>query len=326
MSDTDAAGSPLAAAAGAAGEHAIEAFGLLGNETRLAILLALWEAHDPDAGSAAVPFSELRERVGMRDSGQFNYHLGKLEGAFVRRTDDGYRLLPVGLELVQTVVAGIASDAALPRTELELPCHLCGAPTELTFEEGWLYHVCTACEGGLGAYDWCPDGALFAEPFPAAALLGRTPEEVFAAGVARLLQAVTSKVGGLCPRCSGAIETSIHVCENHEATPGEPCAACGTPHEVRVAWSCSICKYFGASAPALAAVAHPEVAAFYHDHGVDVGCKVGGFEEARRVLELLRAHEQRLVSTDPLRVRVTVRHGEDALSVTLDEGLRIVDG
>ena len=36
-------------------------------------------------------FSELREAVGMRDSGQFNYHLDKLLGTFVRVTEEGLR-------------------------------------------------------------------------------------------------------------------------------------------------------------------------------------------------------------------------------------------
>jgi hypothetical protein len=84
------------AAAGAAGERATEAFATLGNETRLSILLALWEAYEPFVATNAVAFSELRERVGMRDSGQFNYHLDKLRGHFVRKTDAGYELRRAG--------------------------------------------------------------------------------------------------------------------------------------------------------------------------------------------------------------------------------------
>jgi DNA-binding transcriptional ArsR family regulator len=49
-----------------------EAFSVVANETRLSILEALWRApHSP------VSFSELRQRVGMADSAQFNYHLGR---------------------------------------------------------------------------------------------------------------------------------------------------------------------------------------------------------------------------------------------------------
>jgi DNA-binding transcriptional ArsR family regulator len=48
-----------------------EAFAVVGNETRLAILEALWRSPE-----RPVTFSDLRRRVGMRDSAQFNYHLG----------------------------------------------------------------------------------------------------------------------------------------------------------------------------------------------------------------------------------------------------------
>jgi DNA-binding HxlR family transcriptional regulator len=56
---------------------AAEAFEVLGNGIRTAMVLEL-----ADAGPLS--FSELRERVGVTDSGRFNYHLEKLVGRFVR--------------------------------------------------------------------------------------------------------------------------------------------------------------------------------------------------------------------------------------------------
>lgn len=53
-------------------------------EPRLKILNSLAEADGP------LTFSTLRESVGTIYSGQFNYHLRKLDGLFVRKTDDGY--------------------------------------------------------------------------------------------------------------------------------------------------------------------------------------------------------------------------------------------
>jgi hypothetical protein len=58
----------------------------------LSILLGLWEAFEPFTEENAVSFSELRDRVGTRDSGQFNYHLDQLTGHFIRATDSGYEL------------------------------------------------------------------------------------------------------------------------------------------------------------------------------------------------------------------------------------------
>lgn len=66
---------PLRSAVQAAGDRAVGAFQRMGNDMRLAILVALWEEVGPFAEDNAVSFSTLRSRVGAPDSGQFNYHL-----------------------------------------------------------------------------------------------------------------------------------------------------------------------------------------------------------------------------------------------------------
>lgn len=92
--DSSSTDSPLEAAAGAVGPRAIEMFSILGNETRLSIMVTLQEAYEPYADYNAVAFSELPARVGMRDSGQFNHHLDKLAGHFIKSAEDGYELRP----------------------------------------------------------------------------------------------------------------------------------------------------------------------------------------------------------------------------------------
>lgn len=77
-----------------------EAFAVLGNETRLAIVLALEETDDP------IAYSELKRQVGVYDSGRFNYHLEKLLGHFVERTEGGYRPRVVGTRAARAVTAG----------------------------------------------------------------------------------------------------------------------------------------------------------------------------------------------------------------------------
>ena len=252
---SDASESPLTTAAGAVGPETTEAFGLLANETRLAIMLALWEAYDPHAEDNAVGFTELRGRVGIRQGAQFNCHLDQLVGVFVDSTDGGYRLRPVGLNLVQTLIAGTGQWGTFPWTEIDVPCHLCGAPTAVTVRDGWLYHVCTECDGGLSAGQ-LSDGTLFGEPFPPAAPANRTAEEIFAAGVFRLRQVTVMKLGGLCPRCSGVVESRLHICEDHDTSAGSRCRACGNASQVRIRWTGSVCKYWGGSAPSSALFAH----------------------------------------------------------------------
>lgn len=75
-------------------EDGIEALELLANEHRLAILRTLADADGPLA------FSELRKRIGMRDTGRFNYHLSELQGRFVRQHDGRYELGPAGERLI----------------------------------------------------------------------------------------------------------------------------------------------------------------------------------------------------------------------------------
>lgn len=314
---------PLDAVAESVADSTTQAFGLLANETRLAILLALWEAYEPHSGGSAVSFSALRERVGMRDSGQFNYHLGKLNGQFIESTEEGYQLHPVGLRLVQTVIAGTGGEASLPPTEIDLPCHLCGGPTAVTYEDGWLSHICLECDGGFEDVVQS-GGLLFTEPFASAALADRTPEEIFAAGVFQLLQVFVMKLGGVCPICSGVVDSELAVCDDHTDAPGELCDACQRSSPIVVRWRCTVCKYRGSTSPSGTVVLQPDAVAFYHGHGVDLGYAVNDFDRAREVLQLMRAASEEALSTDPVRIRVTARYDGDELGLVLNERLHAV--
>lgn len=56
----------------------------------------------------------------MCDSGQFNYHLPKLNGQVVESTGAGYRLHSFGLQFVETIIAGTGDEASLSSTEIPL--------------------------------------------------------------------------------------------------------------------------------------------------------------------------------------------------------------
>ncbi|WP_265110136.1 ArsR/SmtB family transcription factor [Halosolutus halophilus] len=114
-------------------EDPTDALEVLGNETRIAILRALAEVDEP------LSFSELRERVGIRDSGKFNYHLTRLCEYFVRETDGGYELGPAGTRLIANVEP---TGTPLETTSTDGPCPVCG-------DEGCekLYHVHLASPG-----------------------------------------------------------------------------------------------------------------------------------------------------------------------------------
>ena len=111
MSDTSRIRSDRETDTGPSGEHISEVFGLLGNETRLNILLAIWEKQVPLAEDNTVPFSRLFERVDCDDRGTFSYHLEQLEGQFVTQHTErgGYELSIPGLKLVRTIIAGTSA-------------------------------------------------------------------------------------------------------------------------------------------------------------------------------------------------------------------------
>lgn len=325
MDNSNTVDSPLKAAAGAAGPHAVDSFELLANETRLAILLALWEAYEPFAGGSSIPFSELYNRVGMSDSGNFNYHLGKLEGQFVRSTDEGYKLRPQGDKITRAVIAGGGlGDATLEPTEVDMPCPLCEAPTAITYQDGRLFQLCTECDGKFGEADDVPSGTLFAWRLEPAGLADRTPEEVYAASSIGMFQRTLAVIDGVCPDCSGAVETELDVCENHDPEPGDTCSNCGRRDGILALYRCSVCKFSTGGKPSALVSQHPAVVAFYYDHGVDLQYDLD-FEKVRRVFELGEAHEQTLESTEPLRVRVTIQYEGDEMSLLLDEDMSVIE-
>lgn len=86
-------------------EAATDAFAVLSDPTRAAILDALRDADRPLA------YSELADAAGVDDNGRLNYHLRQLED-FVADADDGYALSDAGRELVDGL-----PDAAAMRSD-----------------------------------------------------------------------------------------------------------------------------------------------------------------------------------------------------------------
>lgn len=314
MADSDATASPLEAAAGAAGSHVADAFELLANETRLAILLALWEVYDPHEGDDTVPFSELRDQVGIRDSGQFNYHLGKLEDRFVRKADQGYTLRRNGLLLVQSIIAGTGiEEPALEPTEIDIPCEECGALTAVTYDNVYVYQVCTECDGGGFGADH-PTGALKAWTFEPTGLMNRTAEEIFTASTVKNLGRIALRFEEICPECSGSVEWTLDVCEDHDDASDGPCPSCGRAELAVVQETCTVCKSAGHGTPGIKVLLHPSVISFFYNHGVEVGFTGDtGFGDIVRTLDLVEGFEEALVSADPLRLSITISCDGDEL-------------
>jgi hypothetical protein len=316
--------SPLESASGAVGPHATEAFALLGDETRLAILLALWEEYDPHASENAVPFTRIFDRLDYDDPGNLRYHLEQLRGQFLRQqaAGEGYELRETGMKLVRAVIAGAGvGDATIEPTEIDQPCLLCGARTVISYRDGCLFWACTECEGPTPeATD--VDGFLSATPFDAAGLTGRTPREIRLASIATARKKKQIMFDGFCPDCSGAVEGWLDVCSDHGSDG--ICESCGKTYAVWARFKCQVCKRHDISSPKTLALFHPAVVSFYDDHGVSIRIQADDFENARKVFDHMHDHGMELLSEDPPRVQVTAAVEGDEVRLTFDETASVV--
>ncbi|WP_160290093.1 winged helix-turn-helix domain-containing protein [Natrinema salifodinae] len=301
----------------------IDAFKVLSDETRLAILLALWDGYEPFAGDDALSFSELLDRVDYDTSGNFSYHLQKLEDHFVESTPEGYRLKQAGHKIVRAVIAGRGlTDATLEPTEIDADCTICGEPLAIAYEDEHLYTICSGCGGKFGADSEKLPGTVMGFAFDPAGLARPTAEEIFAASVFRAMQKFTMQMGGLCPDCSGPVDSSMNICEEH--SPNGICSNCGRRDQVQARWVCTVCKNSGHGPPGGNLVLHPRVVAFYADRGLDIGYDATDFETIVEVLEAMSNHDQEVVSAEPPRVRVTVRYRGDELRLLIDESMNVI--
>jgi DNA-directed RNA polymerase subunit M/transcription elongation factor TFIIS len=268
-----------------------EAFWLLGNQMRTAILRAVWESAEETN-----TFSEIRERVGSPDSGKFNYHLNKLVGHFLSKSAGGYGLTQAGREVVRAVMAGsITQHAEIGPAPIDAQCTDCGGTLVVRYDE---YGV-IECEE-------CGEVVMWNE-FPPAGLDSRSPEG-FASVFDRWTQ---SRFGlamdGICPNC--ACEMTMDVL-NQGAEGADDIA---TIHR------CENCKY-EARVPLFGhVVSHPATISFFYDGGVDV-TELPYW----RMRALAREFSEEVLSHDPWTARITIRSDGHTLELTLNERMDVV--
>lgn len=326
MTDVDTETSPLEAAAGATGSRATDAFKLLSDETRLAILLGLWEAYDPYGSNSGISFSDLYDRVAVRDSANFTYHLDKLTGHLVEKTDVGYQLRNAGLVIVRAIIAGAGiTDTAADPVELGIVCNRCGeSRVEISYQNEAVHLTCTECEGFMTDEEY-PPGTVAKFWFDPAGVAPRRSAELLVASVIRTENRNRMMEEGVCPECSGPIDASLRLCENHALEPGEVCSNCDTRDSARVRYVCTVCKHRNRRPVELTVVDHPAVIAFYDEHDVDPRWDVDDSDRCIRMMERLWEMEHTLVSIDPVRIHVTIPCESDKLQLTLDEEWDVID-
>lgn len=305
-------------------EQTLEAFELLSNETRLAILLALWKAMDPGPPpfEPTLSFAELRRMVGMRHGQQFNYHLERLVGWYVRQTDAGYTLTISAERILSTVMAGIFSDSPSFRDErIDAACMLCGASTMVDYSDGILIQRCPNCEG-VNQEPGEPSGAIAKEYRPPVGLNNRTPEEFVQKGKTWHRHRRHAFIEGTCPDCSGTITTTMLICGAHDSQDLTICEHCDRVHKIVARFVCDICKSSMETGVWNTILTEIPVIAFFHEHGLDVKT----LEDELAYGTLFDAIEAVTVhSEEPLEIKVTVELGGDRLVVIIDEETSVLD-
>ncbi|GAA0257098.1 winged helix-turn-helix domain-containing protein [Haladaptatus pallidirubidus] len=287
-----------------------EAFAALSDETRLRILQVLWKSD-----VQTVPFSELRRAVGMRDPGQFNYHLDKLIGQFVIKTDGGYRLTQAGKHVNGAIASGMyTAHETLDPIVLNHLCQNSGEPLTLRYENETVRIGCDSCSS-------CPSG--WEAPIPPAVFTGYDRDEIPEAVSQYFRTKVQQVINGFCPFCNGQMKPTVELfdtmdgdrsseneSENPSRRPLDPvilfdCQQCGTQSQVALNHALLLTD--------------PLVASFYCENEIIV--------QERFIWELSELSPVRvnIESQSPLQLNVTFRVEDSILSVVVDETFDIID-
>ncbi len=273
-----------------------EAFSLVADETRFAIVEALWNAE-----AETTSFSELREAVGVRDSGQFNYHLDRLTDHFVRKTDEGYALTHAGERVIGSILSGsYTRGARLDPIPIDADCIECGADLRATYEDERATIECESCGVTVTEFD-VPPGIL--DGYEREALPG-----VFDRW---LKSTMFEQLRGFCPLCTGRVRSEFVVSET--VAPGSESVS-----DLGLRLTCDRCGVSTQSVLAGALFDQPALVAFAADHGVDL------WETPVWELEWLITAEADVVSEAPPRGRVQFDLDGERLSLTVDEDLTAV--
>ncbi|MFH5798192.1 winged helix-turn-helix domain-containing protein [Haladaptatus sp. CMAA 1911] len=270
-----------------------EAFALFADETRVAIVEALAE-RTTDEGNDGLSFTELRRAVGVRDAGQFNYHLSKLRDRFVVKRDEKYYPRYAVLRLVGAIREGSFTERTELRSEtLEYDCPGCDRSLMGTYEDGFVKMECDEHD------------MLFQTSVPPQAATGRSVSEIVSFANEETQHHIQKAIDGTCFICSGpmCIEKP-HRNSSDQLVTELGCESCWLQMHLPVTAS---------------VIRHPAVVSYFYERGIDVRTvPVLSFDFVWDDLT-------EVVSEEPYRIRVDVGEVADAPTLTLDRELNVVN-
>lgn len=268
-----------------------EVFALLGDETRVQILQVLGgEVDEP------ITFSELQDRLGMSDSGQFNYHLRKLVGHFVRKVEEGYELTYAGKQLMGALHAGTyTASATMEPLEIESPCPVCEGTLVATYEDE---HVVMSCED---CAEW---RNVF--PFPPGALEGFEGPELIDA-LDRWMWSLMERIyAGFCPNCSARLEGHVRIASEDAAG-------------ARVSFHCQQCDEEADFSLHTLAFFDMDAACFFNEHGLDL--RTAPLWEIGDQID----NDVEILSEDPVTARIQLSMDGHTFEATIGPDLELRD-
>lgn len=251
----------------------------------------------PDRAALPVTasFTELFERVDVRDSGKFNYHLQELLGSFVTKADDGgYRLTMAGRTVAGSVLAGAYEGRAIEPTPIEAACPRCGGDLLASYEDGRFTVECADAHRMLSTV------------LPSGAVQDRSVTDLLALATRRQRHLFSLLRESACPFCYGAVST----------TAGRTDLVRGDEHGVEAV--CTGCGQLFAGDFEMYLSGFAPLMSFYADHGLA--------PHDSYVWELRAAQTgrtTRITQRTPKRISVRIDLDDERFVVTLDESATV---
>jgi len=285
------------------------ALSIVGEETRAEIILQLGDARSTDpSASNALGFSELMTRVGAEDSGGFNYHLGKLVGTFVGKTDDGYRLRLPGQLLYRALVAGTITERRTIEPSPIGDCPRCDGQLSWAYHPDHLLTVeCVSCETLFDAIH-----------FPTRGLENRSTEAILDAAYGRRHHEVGAMRRGACHGCGGIVERSLQPGASITYGSGSVEEMAGL--DVYAVLACEACKTSLVGHPTNVALTAPVVVGFFADHGRDVALSRWWDDPIAAARDAMD-----IVGKDPQAVEIPFEIDGNRLEILVDADLQVVE-
>lgn len=163
-------------------------------------------------------------------------------------------------------------------------------------------------------------GYLGCITLPPAGVKDRSPTAAYEAAWQWELLEYIALSNGLCPRCAGPTVATVDVCEHHDVASG-PCNACGNLQAINQRIRCSNCIYEKRTHYLHTLYRNVEFLSFLTDHGLSPIRS----DSITELFDEVLPYSERVLSTSPLRARLTIEADSEALTMTVDDDLTVLD-